>query len=679
MSTPIRLPTFIATGLGLALVCLGLAGWRGLLYGLVFAAATMPGWPIGRRLFGSHPAAWISGAILGYGLTAVALWLPVAVGLAWWLPLLLAWTLLTGGLWLWLPARPMHLVDLPEWSDRVSSALVVLLLVVVVLAGWPYARVGELDAKGQRRYRAYFTADFVWHEALSAELSRFTSPPRNPYMADEPLRYYWLHFRLPATLAAGVSPPAPLREYLAVNGLGTGLLFVSAIFLVAWSAVPRAGPALGATMLALLASSAEGLYATIDLLRRGRSLLALTSLNIDAITAWYFQGLTVDGLQRSLWYNQQHSMACALGLVALLVAGRTGAAMSARGSAACGLALGLALMISPFPGGALLLVYTAVLLWDAACHARRIPGALAAQCPAVAMVGAALAWSVANHTFEGAGGAVALGISDRAAREPVRVLGLALGPLLLPASLGLLFATFRRWPREIRPSACGVLVGLSLFYGVTLVLEPIWIGWRAGQILLVTAPGLVALTLAVSNDRLGRGATAVLLGLLFAAGLPTTAIDFYNAQDTSNERMGPGFRWTVVLRRDEQAALAWIEAETAADAVVQMSVGPRGRETWSLIPSFARRRMAAGLPISLLLTPAYQARAARADHLYATPDPHEAWAIARELGVDYVYVGRVEREAFGSAVDKFEAWDEGFRLVFSRGDSAVYAVQPEGP
>ena len=46
----------------------------------------------------------------------------------------------------------------------------------------------------------YFTADFVWHVALTAEITHFEMPPRNPYMADRSLNYYWTYFLVPATL-----------------------------------------------------------------------------------------------------------------------------------------------------------------------------------------------------------------------------------------------------------------------------------------------------------------------------------------------------------------------------------------------------------------------------------------------------------------------------------------------
>ncbi len=585
-------------------------GWVGLAYVFLYALATAPGWPIGRALFGKgHPAAWISGSILGYGLTAVAVWVPIALGMARWPVFVIAWSVALAITWFALRRRVDPLVIVPPWEPRATRALMLVLVLVLAVAALPYAHIGQQDSQGNRRYRAYFTADFVWHEALTAELARFSSPPRNPYMAAQPLHYYWTYFLLPAAVTGAAQPglaPVPIEPFLKVNALCTGLLFVASIFLAAWAAVPRAVPVAIATALSLLASSAEGLYAAVDLLRHGRPLVALRNLNIDAITSWYFQGLTIDGLPRSIWYNPQHSMACALGLVALTLAARSGAAMRPMVAAGAGLALGLAVMMSPFPGAALTLVYAAALLWDALVHPRSLPRMIVVQMASVMPVAAALAWCVANRTFEGAGGALAFGISARARKEPFVVLGLALGPVLLPALAGVVVMARDRFPRAVRPAISGVTLALVLFYGVTLVVEPIWIGWRAGQVFLVTAPGLIAAAVAFAADRAGRVAVALITGAVLAVGLPTTLIDIYNAQDTSNDTMGPGFRWTVVVTPEEQQALQWIDRHTSFDAVVQMSLGPRGRETWTLIPSFARRRMAAGLPISLLRTPEYR-------------------------------------------------------------------------
>ena len=287
----------------------------------------------------------------------------------------------------------------------------------------------------------------------------------------------------------------------------------------------------------------------------------------------------------------------------------------------------------------------------------------------------ALWWCLASGMVEGSGGALAIGLSSLAMKSPLTVLSLAIGPILLFSILGLAAALRSGVVTRLRGSILGVAVALGLYFFVTLVLEDIWIGWRAGQVLLVTAPGLLAWSLLAIK----RAAPQWVLGLVLAcwavAGLPTTLIDWYNAQDTSNVEMGAGFRWTVIVTPAEQAAFEWIQRRTVSDAVVQVAPGPRGRETWSFIPSFARRRMAAGLPISLLVTDAVRDAAARIDTIFSGGDPVEAWTISREEGVDYLFVGRVEREAFPGSAAKFAARPDLFLPVFSNADAAIYEVR----
>ena len=128
--------------------------------------------------------------------------------------------------------------------------------------------------------------------------------------------------------------------------------------------------------------------------------------------------------------------------------------------------------------------------------------------------------------------------------------------------------------------------------------------------------------------------------LILAVGLPTTLVDTWNAQDISNQRQASEFRWTIVVTPAQQEAFRWIRANTPEDAIVQMEPMLRGREHWTLIPSFAGRRMAAGLPISLLPLPEYQERSERVRTLFATPNADEAAEIAHRLRLDYLYVDR---------------------------------------
>ena len=109
-------------------------------------------------------------------------------------------------------------------------------------AGSPFrSRFGRRDAEGDRYYRAYFTADFVWHTALAAEIPKYAMPPHNPYLAytssargpataQTRLHYSWTYYLFPAVVSH--DGPAPLRDVqlcLKLNALVTGVLLLFAV------------------------------------------------------------------------------------------------------------------------------------------------------------------------------------------------------------------------------------------------------------------------------------------------------------------------------------------------------------------------------------------------------------------------------------------------------------------
>lgn len=644
---------------------IGLAG-----YVLLFGAACAAGLPLGFALFGRrHAAGWVAGALFGYGLSSMVLWGVVQARIPSAAAFIAAQMLLAAVTWSGLRGHGPW-VMLPPWTRRDSLALLLVLALVPLIQLRPFSRLGEPDPSGARQYRAYFTADFLWHVALTSELARFSSPPRNPYLARRPLHYYWSYFVLPAVIV-GIHPVLPdVRAHLLVNAFCAGLLFVAAIFVTAWSVVPRAGPVAAAMSCTILAASAEGTYAIYDTWTRNRPLEVLRDLNIDAVTAWWFGTLTIDSLPRSLWYTPQHAMACALSLMALIAVIRGGSRIRPAAAVTAGVGLGLAVPFSPFLGGTFSLIFGAAAGWTA-LREKRIQAVLVYALAAVP-VAAALAWCVASGTFEGAGGAVALGLSSRAAAAPLSLVALALGPIVTVALAGLVTGSWRQWP--IATPLIGVVSGLCMLYFVTLTLEPVWVGWRAGQVILVLIPAVAAATFASMWDA-GRKAGAVALGVsALLAGLPTTVIDAFNAQDVANRREASGFRWTVVIPADTQAAVAWIRDHTPEDAIVQMSIGPRRRESWTLVPTFGERRMAAGRPISLLQSAEYAELSSQADSIFAASDGAEAARLAHALRIDYLLVDEVERAAYGDTLRKFDA-SPSFSRVFERGAAAVYAVK----
>ncbi len=547
------------------------AGVGGLLYAVLFAAAVTPGLPLGMAILGRrHPGAWIIGALLGYGLTQLALWAVIAAGMASPVAFVLAWLTLCGVTAV-ISRVALHgpILAAPAWSSADLRALLLMLVFVPILIGIPYRNLGRADTDGNRYYRAYFTADFLWHSALAGELSKFSLPPRNPYLAPKGMNYYWTYFLLPSTVAATAPDAIPeLRDAqrdLKANALLVGVLMMGALFILVRAGVSSPWSAAAAVLLALLAASAEGLYGTYELWARGRPMAELLDTNIDAITAWSFGGLRVDNMPRSLWYTPQHTTSIALGLSALTCAVLGGAAAPLRAALIAGLALGLSTTMNPLIGGVCSLLYGVCIAVDAIGRPNWIQ-ALLRHASAALFVVLAVAWAAASRVMDGAGSALDIGFSGFSRQSPVVTLLLSLGPILVPALPGLFGARTDLAKRSIVLAASGMLAGLFLLYFVR-VSEASWVGFRAGQILLVSIPILLARTLDWL-PRFGRGA---LVALILLIGLPTTLIDTYNAQDIWNRRLGLASAGRSGPRRQQQEAFAWVRAHLPARATSRWS------------------------------------------------------------------------------------------------------------
>jgi hypothetical protein len=642
-------------------------------YIVLFLLATAVGLPLGFALFGRrHPGAWIAGALIGYVLTAVAVWVPIRLGVASPFAFMIAWAVASVAVRLIAGRLPEPLVDLPAWTWPDSFALAAVLTLTLAIAIPPFARAGAQDAAGNRYYRAYFTADFVWHEALTAEVAKFASPPRNPYLSHRPIHYYWTYFLPPAAGAAALGL-GNIEPILKVNAVGTALLFVSAIFLLAWTAIPRAWAVAAGVTLAILSSSAEGAWALWRFYQRGVPLGEVRNLNVDALTAWWPpQGLRIDGLQRCFWWVPQHSMAYALGLLALTTATAGGTSLAA--SAIAGVALGGATLMNPFVGGVFSAVWGVTMAVNASRSgefARRIARHGIAAVPVVL----AIAWCVGNQMVEGAGGALQFGWLGEARNSPLLSLGLSLGPAILASLPGVIPPKGGR-SSAVAPALLLAIVSLLLMHFVRLNVDRSWVGFRAGQMFLAVAPVLIAAGLAATGAW-RRVAIAVTIAATLA-GAPTALIDTYNAQDITNFSESPIGPWTVTVTPDETQGLEFLRRVTPATAVVQMDPLARERSTWSLIPSFAQRRMAAGRPISLLggteSDSEYGERSLRVRRMYETANAKDAWDIAHALRIDYVWVDRIERAAYPAGMPKFEDAAY-FMSVFQNSEVRIYRVR----
>ena len=86
--------------------------------------------------------------------------------------------------------------------------------------------------------------------------------------------------------------------------------------------------------------------------------------------------------------------------------------------------------------------------------------------------------------------------------------------------------------------------------------------------------------------------------------------------------------------------------------------------------------MAAARPISLMDIPDYAERSRKAHTVYAERNAETAAQIARDLGIDYIYVGPAEQQRNSAgALAKFTKRDDLFQLVFDNGTNRIYKVR----
>lgn len=512
--------------------------------------------------------------------------------------------------------------------------------VALAIVAIPFSRVGSLVSDGIA-YRAYFSADLMTHLSVVAELQKGEFPLTNPFYAGGSLGYYWLFFVFPATFG----PWASNENVLLIIYVASGVLFSGLLFCVLRRLDLSPARALVGVVVIIGAVGYEGVFA----LFRSEP---WTDINVDALSRWVFELVSLDGLHRSLLYTPQHLFSYSLLLILILLMLR-GEPKGASGAALCGFLLGgmagTSIVTAMLTGPWLVLM-----LWRRRREAPFWTTASVATATSLLF----LAGYVALGFFGDAGGALTI-------RVP-RLLEL---PSVLCLDAGALFVlAISRWrrPKPFDPELQW-LAALALAAVLFLDLrgyEGVWMAWRAGSVFLV-ALGM----LAVRDLRWAYAA-------IVAPAAVTLILDVYNASDVANRKLSPGgFPWTTVVHEDELEALAWIRDETPQDAIVQWDVRARELGEWALIPALGQRRMAVGFPIFLLDLQKYRTRERRyVRPIFASGRAEEAHERARELGIGYLVIGSQEIQTRGERVRPLFEAEESFRVVFSRGETAVLEV-----
>ena len=107
-----------------------------------------------------------------------------------------------------------------------------------------------------------------------------------------------------------------------------------------------------------------------------------------------------------------------------------------------------------------------------------------------------------------------------------------------------------------------------------------------------------------------------------------------------------------------------------------MQVDPfsRDSETWAYIPAFAERRMAAGLPISMVPLKKYQEGSAQVRAIFDEP-ALAAYERAVRAGINYVLVGPPERRAHEGVEQRLDSLPDLMPLLFRNGTISIYGVR----
>jgi hypothetical protein len=638
----------------------------------------LPGVAFVRQALGggvqARRTAWLVGPALGFALSVFGVFLLWAAGLRHALALVLAplFTFLLAALAHRLGGVRLRL----PWLTPRDAAFVAAALLVVPLITWvPYDHIRAPVADGEA-YRSYFTADFIWAMAVTNELAKADMPPVNPFNATEPLRYYWMAHLLSGASYRSVAALGLTTEHVVmVNGLAFGLAFVAFFYWLARAAGAGAAWAAVLVMVGFLANSYEGWDMLRSILQRGDPWDRLRDTNIDAVTRWFYQGMAVDGMQRLLLYQPHHLTGYVASLSSLWLVASARNVTDVAVSLWAGILLGLGVLFSTF--SAVMLAPAVGLAFLVRLIQRRALGSLplCAILSAGPLVVGVFISQILGYTNRADGLLLTVGLNEVALRNWPWVLFLSFGPLLL---IGLPSLARMSWVRRrgLAPSVL-IVVALAFYFLVDVPdMGGVWVGWRSGHMLQIAfavagAAGLTALWRSAQS----RWAVAVVVATAVALAVPTVAIDVYNAQDIANRNQGAGFPWTLVITPPERAAFDWIRGHTPLDAIVQPEPHVRGAATWAYVPAFAERRMAAGIPISMIpLRPYEQVSDSVRWGIFRAGTAEEAHTWSEFLNVHYVLVGEPERREYRDQVERMRGRDDLFETVFRNEAITIFRV-----
>lgn len=590
---------------------------------------------------------WATALPLGYLVgTALSICITMIVGFS---PLIcLTVCLLTGFPAIWQLRSSTASTERPRPSDAAATALppaglilvtgLCVVLLIVALLVLPYASVGKSTDSGIA-YRAYYSGDYLKHVAVTAELTRGTIPPDNPYYAGEKLHYYWMFYLFPALMTGLVG-----AEHLEPVLKTTNLLFASVfIWLWVFTAIhfcQRYWVRLLVMLTPFCFASYEGLAVWREIRGKGWPWDGFRSHNIDGYSRWILQHPEVDTVFRLLQYNMQHIIPATLFLIFLRLF-QSRIQVSRRQALIMGLICGLTIGHSGFLGSFLTL-WTGLALvilgdWNRKTLINRIIlGALMSIIPITAL----LIYKFGFQMLGSGGNPLMVTVVKPIVHHPIKfmVLNFGLALLGLPALL--------LWNRFHRPA---IILAVLAFVWVAFIIVPDWpsdVGVKVGYTLAL------ALTLLAGQllDRLPRRRyvqipVIVTIGVTAFLALPTLAMELFNSRDLENTR------YVSFIDPVDWEAFTHIRTELNPSDRVQMGPGTKLNAPFSPIPTFAHRHTYCGdwmhAHIFLIPETAYNTRLDQINRIFTYKVPSAVHTLCRDAGITYLYWGANEFRTYG--------------------------------
>ena len=615
------------------------------------------------------------GPIVGLGVSSLALLtLWVAGGRGAWL-LVAAPALASVLAWPAARLRDRWRLTQPHAAD--ARMLLLALLIVPVLVWRPFAHVGAQRPEGQV-YRKYFTADYVWRRAVVAELAKGDVLPANPYYIDDPLHYYWLPHLLSA-VEYRAWPETSLDTLLLTRSVLVDAMFTTALYGAARLAVPQPWAALAGVACGFLATSFEALAAWWVLWRDQAPLRLVRYLNIDAISRWDFGGMPIDGLQRILWYQPHHAAGYILGMLGVLAVARRRRSRDPAVFAVAGTLLAMSTIISSFAGlmyATIAAVYEAVQTLYRRQWANAVFNAAYAALPLAIGAAVVTALHYVDQPPDASVSVIRFGLNPLSTVRVWTVTAMSFGPALILGAVGA-WAGWRQRNVDLWPFLVVLPVSAWFYFYVDIRdHQDVYVGWRVGHLVFMALIPLMGLAFVGVRNLHGaaRWCGGAALALTIGLALPTVAIDAFNTQDIEPNGLGPGWQRVEVITPAEQEGLQWIKTHTDLRAVVQVDTAARDSEMWAYIPAFAERRMAVGVPLSMVPLKKYIDGARALRWMYDT-DPVSAHAMANQAGIDFLVIGAPERKAHRGVEERWATTPDLLPRVFHNSALSVYEVR----